>query len=118
MKILKITTAHLAKICDVSQGTVDRALHNRSDISTETKHKILSVANKYGYRESFETEQTKSNKKIGIIIFNLNNEYFSKLVTEIEYILRMRCTAPQRYEFLRILDMCFALNMTNGSICR
>ena len=33
------------------------------------------------------------------------------------YSLYMRCTAPQRYEFLRILDMCFALDMPDGSIC-
>ena len=29
----------------------------------------------------------------------------------------MRCIAPQRYEFLRSLDMCFALDMSDDSIC-
>ncbi len=88
MKNLKITTSLLAKICNVSQGTVDRALNNRSDINPETKQKILDVAKQYGYRENIEMQETKIYKKIGIIVFNLNNEYFSKLITEIEYILR------------------------------
>lgn len=87
MKNLKITTAHLAKICNVSQGTVDRALNNRSDINSETKQKILSVARHYGYREQIKSDND-SVKQIGIIVFDLKNEYFAKLITEIEYILR------------------------------
>ena len=41
MKDLKITTSQIAKICNVSQGTVDRALNNRPDIKAETKQKII-----------------------------------------------------------------------------
>lgn len=89
MKHLKITTAELATICGVSQGTVDRALNNRSDIKTETKDKILQTAKLYGYREykpgNVSSEITD---QVGIIIFNLNNEYFSRLVMEIESILK------------------------------
>ena len=48
MKSLKITTSEIAKICNVSQGTVDRALNNRTDIKAETKRKILEVAKRYG----------------------------------------------------------------------
>ena len=87
MKNLKITTSLLAKICNVSQGTVDRALNNRSDIRVETKEKILSAAKQFGYREHIETDNPAI-KQIGIIVYNLNNEYFSKLITETEYILR------------------------------
>ena len=88
MKDLKITTSQIAKICNVSQGTVDRALNGRPDIKAETKQKIISVARQYGYREYVSTPFDKNVGQIGIVIFNLNNEYFSKLVTEIEYALR------------------------------
>lgn len=88
MKDLKITTSQIAKICNVSQGTVDRALNGRPDIKAETKHKILEVARQYGYREYISTPSDKILGQIGIIIFNLNNEYFSELITEIEYALR------------------------------
>ena len=88
MKELKITTSQIAKICGVSQGTVDRALNGRPDIKAETKQKILDVARQYGYREYIDTTPDQIVGQIGIIIFNLNNEYFSELVTELEYALR------------------------------
>lgn len=83
---MRITTEELAKICGVSQGTVDRALNNRPDIKKETKDKILSVAKLYGYRRPSNTAKCKG--QIGIIVFNLNNEYFSELIMNIEEILR------------------------------
>ena len=74
MKDLKITTSQIAKICNVSQGTVDRALNNRHDIKAETKQKILGVARQYGYREYISTRPDKIVGQIGIVVFNLNNE--------------------------------------------
>ena len=88
MKHLKVTTQEIAKICKVSQGTVARALNNRPDIKAETKQKILEVAKKYGYRDYVSTYPDKISGQIGIIVFNLNNEYFSRLITEVEYALR------------------------------
>lgn len=89
MNHLKITTAELSKICGVSQGTVDRALNNRADINSETKKRIVSIAKQYGYRKHIDSDvENKSVGQIGIIVFNLNNEYFSKLITETEFILR------------------------------
>ena len=89
MKHLKITTAELSKICGVSQGTVDRALNNRSDISAETKKRVLNIAKQYGYREHIDSNsKNKIIGQVGIVVFNLNNEYFSKLIMETELILR------------------------------
>lgn len=85
MNRLKISSGELAKICGVSQGTVDRAINNRPDIKKETKEKILETAKLYGYRKQIEnTDGTEFVGQVGIIIFNLNNEYFSELVMEIE----------------------------------
>ena len=89
MNHLKITTAELSKICGVSQGTVDRALNNRSGINAETKKRIISVAKQYGYRKYVDSKgENEIVGQIGIIVFNLNNEYFSKLIMEAERILR------------------------------
>lgn len=88
MKHLKITTAELSKICGVSQGTVDRALNNRSDISAETKKRVIDIAKQYGYRNNITVDDSNIIGQVGIIVFNLNNEYFSKLITETEFILR------------------------------
>ena len=84
MKNNKISTARLARLCGVSQGTVDRALNNRVGISQKTKDYILSVAKEYGYRPNHRSE----NKLIGIIVFDLYNEYFSELVMLLEKELR------------------------------
>lgn len=93
MRNLKLTTERIAKICNVSQGTVDRALNNRPDIKAETKQKILNVVKQYGYREDISEPSDKIHDLIGIIVFNLNNEYFADLITEIEYALKEEETA-------------------------
>lgn len=89
MNYLEITTAKLAEICGVSQGTVDRALNNRPDIKEETKERIIRAAKEYGYRENIPVGKKDTlHGQVGIIVFNLNNEYFSKLITETELLLR------------------------------
>lgn len=88
MRHLKITTAELAEICRVSQGTVDRALNNRPGIKNETRKRILSTAKLYGYREHISgTANDGISGQIGLIVFDLNNEYFSSLIMEIERLL-------------------------------
>ncbi len=86
MKRNAISTTKIAEICGVSQGTVDRALNNRKGISEATKQKILSVAKEYGYRPNIHARCIAGGKSqlIGIVIFDINNQYFSDLLTEIE----------------------------------
>ncbi len=79
----KISISQLAKICNVSPGTVDRALHGREGINEETKKRILSVASSYGY-----SLNKKKIKLIGIIVFDLYNEYFSEMIVKFENQLR------------------------------
>ncbi len=75
-----ITTKKLAEICGVSQGTVDRALNDRRGISSDTRKMILEKAKEYGYIEKKNIKP----KLIGIVIFDLYNEYFSELVMKFE----------------------------------
>lgn len=86
MKNMRITTAELARIVGVSQGTVDRALNNRGGINAETKKKILAAAAHYGFRKQIGNEKSDrvGNSQIGVIVFNLNNRYFSSLIADIE----------------------------------
>lgn len=81
-----ISTTKLAEICGVSQGTVDRALNNRKGISEATKEKILQVAKEYGYRPNYHARAMRSGKSnlIGIVVFDLDNQYFADIVTNIE----------------------------------
>ena len=119
MNHLKISTAHIAKICNVSQGTVDRALNDRADISAETKNKILAVAKKYGYRKSIPQKAIEFVGQVGVIVFNLNNEYFSRLITELEDALRRKgyntIVMMTHYDKEREIE-CIR-NMYNAGVC-
>lgn len=75
----RLTTAQLAQICGVSQGTVDRALNGRAEIRPETRARILRVAAEYGYRP-----EPTGTRMIGVLVFDLENAYFSGLITELE----------------------------------
>ena len=75
----KITTTQLARICGVSQGTVDRALHDRGGINQRTKDRILEVAREYDYIPSIHGEEQTSSMLIGVVLYDLYNEFFSKL---------------------------------------
>ncbi len=73
-----ITTTQLARICGVSQGTVDRALHDREGIDPKTKEKILSVAREYEYVPRTNASGGRS-MLIGVVLYDLYNAFFSKL---------------------------------------
>ncbi len=45
-----ISSLELARLCGVSQGTVDRALHGRSGVAEATRARILATAAEHGYR--------------------------------------------------------------------
>lgn len=45
-----ISTLELARICGVSQGTVDRALHGRAGVSPATRDRVLKEAAARGHR--------------------------------------------------------------------
>lgn len=81
-----VTGAFLAQICGVSQGTVDRALHGRSGISERTREKILAAAKEYGYRPNLLAQGLVGGKTgvIGIVVFDLYNAYFSRLIMQLE----------------------------------
>lgn len=92
MKPAIISTHQLAKICGVSQGTVDRALNDRPGINPKTKEKILAAAKAYGYRPNIHARSISGGRSmlIGIVVFDLHNEYFSDVLTKIEEACRKK----------------------------
>ena len=81
-----MTAADLAALCGVSQGTVDRALHGRGEIKAETRERILKVAAEYGYRPNISARRLAGGKSglVGVVVFDLRNEYFSELIMYLE----------------------------------
>ena len=119
MNNLRITTEQLARICGVSQGTVDRALNDRPGISRKTKEKVLEAAKNYGWRQSSgNTKEAFHTPIVGIIVFDLNNDFFARLITDFEEIAHSKgifttilfthYDQAAEVECLRWLDSCGA----------
>ena len=47
---MKIGVRQIAKLADVSPGTVDRALNGRKGITESTRKRILAIAESAGYK--------------------------------------------------------------------
>ncbi len=87
---MKYTLEEIAQICGVSAGTVDRAVNNRSGIKPQTKEKIMKVIDEVGYRpnkiaQSLAMGRTRT---IGIVCFDLKNNYFAELVNAVESVAK------------------------------
>lgn len=85
--MMACTIRDIAKACNVSEGTVDRALNNRSGISAKTKEKILRIAKEMNYEPNHLARclATGSTKTIGVICASITSNFFSALVESIEY---------------------------------
>ena len=81
-----ISTTQLAKICGVSQGTVDRALNNRKGINENTKKKVLAVAKEYGYRPNLQGRGfcNQRLKNVGIILSGLDNKALAEFTDKLQ----------------------------------
>ncbi len=52
----------IARLADVSIGTVDRVMHNRGRVSKETRLKVLKIAQEIGYKPNIHASILASNK--------------------------------------------------------
>ena len=85
-----ISSLELSRICGVSQGTVDRALHDRAGISEKTKRKVLAAAARHGYRAHPAAREllTGERRMIGAIVPGVNSIFFMNLVDASRVALR------------------------------
>lgn len=81
-----VTAKMIAALCGVSQGTVDRALNGRGEIKGATKERILKVAAEYGYQPNVSARRLAGGRSglVGVVVFDLHNEYFSELIMYLE----------------------------------
>lgn len=89
---MPITTIELAKLCNVSRGTVDRALNDRPGINSKTRELIQETARQYNYRPHLIAASLSRGKSmsIGVIFFDLKNRYFSQMSNVISLAARSR----------------------------
>jgi DNA-binding LacI/PurR family transcriptional regulator len=84
-----ISSLELARLCGVSQGTVDRALHDRPGISAATRSRILDLAHKYGYRPDPSARELLGGERtiVGAIVPAINNIFFMDMMAELKSVL-------------------------------
>lgn len=58
----KITIKDVAKLCGLSKGTVDRVLHNRGEVSKESRRRVLEVIQRIGYKPNINASLLASKK--------------------------------------------------------
>jgi len=77
-----ISSLQLAQLCGVSQGTVDRALHNRPGISRATRAHILRSAAEHGYKPHPAVRELLRGEKnvVGAIIPLRGGAFFMDLM--------------------------------------
>lgn len=73
----KVTVKDIARLCGVSIGSVDRALHNRSGINADTRAHILRVCEQQGFRiNRFAQSLSRQQYRLAAIIPEKGDEFY------------------------------------------
>ncbi|NLK05746.1 MAG: LacI family transcriptional regulator [Spirochaetales bacterium] len=72
-----MTISEIAKLAQVSIGTVDRVLHNRGRVAPETIKKVMAIVDDYGYQPNTYARNLKLSKQytIGVLLPQLHSEF-------------------------------------------
>ena len=80
------TIRDVGKLAGVSVATVSRVINNNGRFSEATRQKVMDIINEYDYTINMAAKSLRGSKSktIGIIVPDINNEFFSEIVLEIE----------------------------------
>lgn len=75
---MPITINQIAKLCGVSRGTVDRALHDKANVRPELRARIKQVAREYGYqpnRAGAALSRAQRPTHIGVVLHSVHTPF-------------------------------------------
>ena len=86
MKEKNLSIKDIARLSGVSVATVSNVLNKTGRYSEETKEKVNRIIKQYGYRINNAAKSLKSSSShtVGLIIPNINNEFFSTIASTVE----------------------------------
>lgn len=89
MEKKKISMVEIAELSGVSTATVSRILNKNGRYSPETEKKVMDIINKYDYKVNLNAKglRTSKTQSIGIIVPDITNEFFAKIIRSVEIIL-------------------------------
>lgn len=79
---MRVTIKDIARVAGVSVATASMALNDKPGINKETRQKVLDVAEQMYYRPNYSARSliTKKSGIIGLVVTDIRNPFFSKLV--------------------------------------
>jgi len=80
-----ISLKDIARICDVSESTVSKALKQRPEIRAATRERIQTVARQYHYQPNaiVESIQTGRSRTIGVAYNNFTDGFAGRIMTAV-----------------------------------
>jgi len=102
----QITIKDIGRALNISPSTVSRALKNHPDISQSTKDAVNKYAKDFNYKPNTLalSLRTSKNNTIGVIVPEINNYFFSSVLSGIEEIANegdfnvILCQSSENYE--------------------
>jgi LacI family transcriptional regulator len=84
------TLADIARALGVSKMTVSRAINNHSEISPETRQRILEAAQRMNYRPNQYARALTTNRSflLGVVVPDLMHSYFAEICRGIETVAK------------------------------
>ena len=81
--IFMVTMQKIAELCGVSRGTVDRVMHGRGRVSSETAANIMQIAKELGYEPNPAGKALAARKKqphVAVILPSEGNLFFDEVI--------------------------------------
>jgi len=84
-----LSIKEIAELAGVSVATISRVMNQNGGYSAQTEQKVLDVVEKYQYVPNLVAKGLRTNKTpiIGIIIPDIINEFYSRLVLQLQMLL-------------------------------
>lgn len=78
---MSVSIRQLAEHCGVSIGTIDRVIHNRRGVSTETREKVERAIKELRYEPNQLAKSLSVGRSmsIGVVLLHLNNLFFAQM---------------------------------------
>ena len=86
---MRITIKDIAKIANVSRGTVDRVVNKRSGVRPETKEKVEKILKEHSYKPNIVAKALRSSKKrfsIGVLLGPMGKEFSEQIKMGVDLI--------------------------------
>jgi LacI family transcriptional regulator len=82
----RVTIKDIAREAGVSPQTVSRAINDKGEISTQTRDRILRIADSMGYRPNSIARSlaTRRTQNIGLVVPDVSNPFFANIARGIE----------------------------------